>query len=109
MVFERDNFDEITLWLKVVTLLTLFLLWGILTPIALIYGFRIWVLRQCKVLKKRYSFIACIEILFVLIGFVTNGLIILADSLSSLWLRQITFHAAIAVQYAIIYCWLWRF
>jgi len=109
MTFQGDNFDEITLPLRVIVMVTLFLLWGILAPISIVYGFRFWVFRQCQVLKKRYSFIACIEILFVLVGFFTNGLVILADSLQSVWLRQCAFHSTILVQYGIMYCWLWRF
>ena len=109
MTFKFKNFDDVTETLKVVTLVTLFILWGLLTPICLVYGFRFWVFRQCQVLKKRYSFIACIEILFVLIGFFTNGCIIISDSLQSVWLRQLSFHISIFVQYCIIYCWLWRF
>ena len=109
MTFGQDNFDEVTTPLKIVTLITLFILWAVLTPICLVYGFRFWVFRQCQVLKKRYSFIACIEILFVLIGFFSNGFIILSDSLLIVWLRQLAFHVTIFIQYCIMYCWLWRF
>eukprot|EP01084_Bolivina_argentea_P019171 35652_1 len=109
MTFQKENFDEVTPALQIVALLTLLLLWGMLTPISLVYGFRFWVFRQCQVLKKRYSFVACIEILCVLIGFFANGCVILSDSMQATWLRQLSFHIAIFVQYCIIYCWLWRF
>ena len=109
MTFEEHDFDDVTWALKLVTFLTIILLWLALAPISLVYGFRFWVFRQCQVLKKRYSFIACIEILFVLCGFITTGLVVLSDALHSVWLRQISFHTTILIQYSIIYCWLWRF
>ena len=108
MTFKEHDFDDVTDTLNVVAISTLSLL-CIMSSISLAYGVRFWFFRRYQVLKKRYSLIACVEILFVLLGFVINGCVILSVVLQSVWLRQISFHIRILIQYLIIYCWLWRY
>ena len=112
MTFTQEDFQlrsEQDEYVRILCICGIILLWLVYLPITLHFGRQFYQHRKSHVLRKRYSDIAVLEIILVIISFIFTGGVILADYLLNVYLRNITFYSGILIQYAILYCWTWRF
>ena len=112
MVFTQKDFqtkENQAAYVRYICVSGIVLLWAVYTPLIVYFGFKFYRNRHFQVLKKRYSDIVTIEIVLVLMSLLLTGCVMLADYLRNVTLRNSAFYSGIVVQYAIIYCWLWRF
>ena len=113
MVFTQEDFQSSRAnqasYVRHICLGGIILLWAVYTPLICHFGLKFYRNRHYQVLKKRYSNIVTIEIVLVLMSLILTGLVMMADYLRSAPLRNAAFYSGVVVQYAIIYCWLWRF
>eukprot|EP01084_Bolivina_argentea_P139994 246225_1 len=112
MVFRQEDFQqpsEQKEYVRITCIVGVVVLWCVYLPLTMYYGYKFFLNRNFQVLKKRYSYIACIEIILVIISFIFTGMVILADYFLNVYLRNIAYYTSILVQYCILYCWVWRF
>jgi len=113
MVFTQEDFQSSretqAAYVRHICIAGMILLWGVYTPLICYHGLRFYRNRHFQVLKKRYSGIVTMEIVLVLLSQLLTGCVMLADYLRNAALRNASFYSGLVVQYAIIYCWLWRF